>query len=296
MKFELEPDNRNCPDSLLLEDLVAVARTLNKSTITKEDYDKHGRFCSATIRKRFGSWNKALAKSGLAVAKRINIPIEELKADLLSVSKKLNLKHVSVSQYDANGRFTSVTIERAYGTWNKALEALGLEPHIGNKRKSEEELFDNMATVWETLGRQPKRDELQPPLSRFSAYSYIRRYGSWRNALIAFVENVNKSEDKKAAKTMDALPVMEKTVLSQSRRNHKTSRNVSWRLRFLIMKRDNFACCLCGASPAKDSRTVLHVDHVLAWSNGGETVFENLQTLCETCNIGKSDLVFEKIN
>jgi 5-methylcytosine-specific restriction endonuclease McrA len=35
---------------------------------------------------------------------------------------------------------------------------------------------------------------------------------------------------------------------------------------------------------------VLHVDHKTAWANGGETVLENLQTLCSKCNIGKSDL------
>ncbi|MCW5775769.1 MAG: HNH endonuclease [Phycisphaeraceae bacterium] len=32
---------------------------------------------------------------------------------------------------------------------------------------------------------------------------------------------------------------------------------------------------------------MLHVDHILAWSNGGETVLANLQTLCDRCNLGK---------
>jgi 5-methylcytosine-specific restriction endonuclease McrA len=36
----------------------------------------------------------------------------------------------------------------------------------------------------------------------------------------------------------------------------------------------------------------LHVDHIYPWAKGGETVVENLQTLCMTCNIGKSDEVF----
>ncbi|MCL4507775.1 MAG: HNH endonuclease [Chloroflexi bacterium] len=34
----------------------------------------------------------------------------------------------------------------------------------------------------------------------------------------------------------------------------------------------------------------LHVDHILAWSKGGETVLENLQTLCSVCNLGKSNV------
>ena len=49
-------------------------------------------------------------------------------------------------------------------------------------------------------------------------------------------------------------------------------------------------CKKCGRSPATDPSIILHVDHIKAWANGGETVLENLQTLCSMCNIGKSDL------
>ena len=48
---------------------------------------------------------------------------------------------------------------------------------------------------------------------------------------------------------------------------------------------------MCGDSPAKNPNTVLHVDHIVAWTNGGEIVEENLQTLCEVCNIGKSNVL-----
>jgi 5-methylcytosine-specific restriction endonuclease McrA len=34
---------------------------------------------------------------------------------------------------------------------------------------------------------------------------------------------------------------------------------------------------------------MLHVDHIKPWSLGGLTVDENLQTLCEPCNLGKSN-------
>ena len=35
---------------------------------------------------------------------------------------------------------------------------------------------------------------------------------------------------------------------------------------------------------------VLHVDHIHPRRKGGPTTQDNLQTLCEKCNIGKSDL------
>ena len=68
----------------------------------------------------------------------------------------------------------------------------------------------------------------------------------------------------------------------------KKSRSISDKLRYAVLKRDNFKCCACGASPAKDPVVELHIDHILPWSKGGETKLENLQTLCSRCNIGKS--------
>ena len=69
----------------------------------------------------------------------------------------------------------------------------------------------------------------------------------------------------------------------------KTSRKISDKLRYQVLKRDNFKCCACGASPAKYPDVELHIDHIIPWSKGGETVINNLQTLCSVCNLGKVD-------
>ena len=71
---------------------------------------------------------------------------------------------------------------------------------------------------------------------------------------------------------------------------HRTSRAVSDSLRYKVLKRDNFKCCACGASPAKDPSVELHIDHIIPWSKGGETELDNLQVLCSKCNLGKSDM------
>ena len=76
---------------------------------------------------------------------------------------------------------------------------------------------------------------------------------------------------------------------SKENNKRKTGRDPSMKLRFEILKRDNFKCCACGASPAKDPRVELHIDHIIPWSKGGETNKENLQTLCSICNIGKGN-------
>lgn len=58
-------------------------------------------------------------------------------------------------------------------------------------------------------------------------------------------------------------------------------------LRYEILKRDNFRCVICGRG-AKDGVT-LHVDHKKPVSKGGLTTPDNLRTLCDSCNRGKSD-------
>lgn len=66
-------------------------------------------------------------------------------------------------------------------------------------------------------------------------------------------------------------------------------------LRYEILKRDHFKCVLCGRTPAEDN-IKLHVDHIIPISKGGKTEWDNLRTLCQDCNLGKSDSMPEIIN
>lgn len=53
-----------------------------------------------------------------------------------------------------------------------------------------------------------------------------------------------------------------------------------------LARRDGLACRLCGAEPG---RAGLTMDHITPWSKGGRTELENLQLLCEPCNVAKAD-------
>lgn len=290
MRFELEPDNRNCPDDVLLSDLQKVAASLGKDSLTKQDYASHGRFSPATMQKRFGSWNEALSKSGLQVAKRINIPEAELLADLKRAAAALHQDSITSEEYKQCGAFSAASIQRSFGTWAKALQLAGLQPTLNWRPKaSDEALLSNLATLWETLGRQPKTSDCREPLSKFSAHSYKHRFGSWRQALEYFVHNA----DQPPSPSANNIEQTEVASTSPPKRAG-SQRNPSWRLRFLVNRRDRFTCRACGRSPANENGVVLHVDHIVPWSKGGETTIDNLQTLCERCNIGKSDLAMHE--
>ncbi len=43
----------------------------------------------------------------------------------------------------------------------------------------------------------------------------------------------------------------------------------------------------CGRN--SESGVVLHIDHIIPRSKGGQDHIDNYQTLCDTCNIGKSN-------
>jgi hypothetical protein len=209
-----------------------------------------------------------------------NTPDQELLDDLTRVAKEIGKDKVTIDEYNERGKFHNTTLTRRFGNWFKSLEKAGLEK-TRNLNIPDEELFENIEAVWLRLGRQPRYQEMTKPLSKFSAGTYEKRYGTWRQALERFAKFIN-SEKIETEKTLET-----KTKVAS---NHKTKRDINWRLRHLIMKRDNFKCVACGRSPATDPKVILHVDHILAWSKGGETIYENLQTLCSVCNIGKSNL------
>ena len=90
-------------------------------------------------------------------------------------------------------------------------------------------------------------------ISSISSGSYLRKFGQWSNALKMFIQYINETEK----------------VYSIENHNvtyHKTKRDVNLRMRFIVMQRDNFKCCACGASPARDPSVELHIDHIIPWS------------------------------
>jgi len=218
-----------------------------------------------------------------------NIPDADLLEDIKRIAQSLPQKTVTGPEYEILGKYSLSTVEKRFGSWIKSLEAAGLETLGRKKNASKEELFENLKEVWVKLGRQPSYQDMHAPLSKFSGKPYIIRFGSWRKGLEEFVEFVNQTE--KPISETNSKPTLD---ISSSAANlqtkHKTPRDINWRMRFIVMRRDNFKCKICGKSPAKNPEVELHVDHIKAWAEGGETTFDNLQTLCSTCNIGKSDL------
>ncbi|MBF0892789.1 HNH endonuclease [Gluconobacter sp. LMG 1744] len=204
---------------------------------------------------------------------------EELISDVINVAKKLNKDKITIDEYNDLGKFHATTLTRRFGSWFLVLEKAGLKK-TRNLNITNDELFENIVTVWNTTGRQPRYNDIKPSISLFSAGTYEKRFGSWRKALEAFVAWANDADVAKSE------PNIEKNISI-----NKSPRNINWRLRALVLMRDGASCQMCGATPQSGAK--LHVDHIIPWSKGGETTLQNLQSLCEKCNIGKSNIMPE---
>lgn len=316
MEFILNEYHRNVSDEELLADMKRVAQELKTNALTIQDYKKQGRYSPTTVRRRFGGWNKALELCGmqanvyqiaasLSGHEHQSVDTDDLLDDIKRVAILLKKETISSLEYGEHGIYSRSLCHRRFPTWNDALQQAGLEPFRkgSNQRLDDEDMLKEIERIWIQLGKQPTSSDIKAGISQYSLHAYTEHFGGWRGALQAFVKYINEeepiteyiNEEESVTEVVVAKKrANEKSTVAYSQTDiprHRTPRDVNYRLRFKVMQRDNFKCCLCGASPAKDTTVELQVDHIFPWAKGGETIIDNLQTLCSVCNLGKSDLI-----
>jgi 5-methylcytosine-specific restriction endonuclease McrA len=302
-KFELSRLT-SYDDASLLAELRRVAALITTPAITQAEFDKHSKASASTIRNRFGGWQQALAVAGLG-DRYSGIVIsreppktysdDELIAELRRVAEKLGVKKMTMEMFNTHASINPETIRRRFGSWWKAMQRAGLEISNHGKRHSDNDYFENLLAVWTHHGRQPSYGEMDKPPSTISSGAYEAKWGTWRKALVAFIERVNsdirasapKSDEVETEQIPSTSPLRRRTRAACKRRD-EDRRTITLGLRYDILRRDHFRCVICGRSPSTDLGCHLHVDHIKPFSAGGPTVIDNLQTLCERCNLGKS--------
>lgn len=207
---------------------------------------------------------------------------DELVAALKEYSQLKDTQYIAADDFCRWFGVSEATAARPFATWSELCRQAGLHSRY-NRTQNRDDLLDNLGIVWEKLGRQPRAKEMKQPLSPISCSRYLKEFGSWYQACLEFLSwKSGVSPDEIAKETRDSII----TVAKDAR---KTRRGISLALRYDVLKRDGFRCQKCGRSPATETGVQLHVDHAHPWIKGGETVIENLQTLCSDCNLGKSD-------
>ncbi|MHA1522633.1 MAG: HNH endonuclease, partial [Promethearchaeota archaeon] len=195
------------------------------------------------------------------------------------------IKNVASNSFCKWFGISKTTIQRHFDTRANFCKKAGLTPRY-SRVVTEEDLLNNLDKVWSELGRQPRAKEMKQPLSPISISRYQRRFKkTWYEICLEFISWKSGTPVEEIERELRQIPI----TTPDTHVNHRTTRNINLSLRYAVLKRDNFRCVKCGASPALNPGTQLHIDHKTPWSKGGETEEYNLQTLCSECNLGKSD-------
>ena len=243
--------------------------------LTAKQSESKSRVCLRDIKHRTPKINKPLKYVFKSYHR--NITDKELICDLKKAAKKLGKNYLTINEYSKAGSFDPTTPANRFGGWNSAIVKAGLKVKKPG-RIPDIELMMNLKKVWDSLGRQPKMCDLIKPLSLYGTTVYTNRYGSWLKALKIFVRFANSRK---------LIPVNIVNSEQKRKKVKRLSRKISIGMRYEVFKRDKYKCRICGATPARDPNVTLHADHIIPRSKGGETILNNLQTLCSRCNLGK---------
>ena len=141
-------------------------------------------------------------------------PDEELLADMRRSAGEFGRDTITIAEYLEVGKAHPSTIQRRFGSWVKALELAGLQPSRSKIGITDEELFENIKSLWVTLGRQPRYGELKSSDFKYSAGTCEKRFGSWTGALHAFVDWVNSDSPNTVVKEAESSDEGSETSLS----------------------------------------------------------------------------------
>ena len=224
------------------------------------------------------------------------IPRSEIISELGKAAEHFQYTEFTKREFNEISSISASTVQREFGSWSRAIAAIrenlakkdiDLEP----RRKgsySDMQLFKEMERIWGALGHRPSKIEWQSSEPNISYIPYSRYFGGCEKAGLRFIEYKMGGEVTFAEEEQEQNRLISPDIVDTTKKTRR-KRNVPLRLRLDILKRDNFRCVFCGRSPATEVGVVLHLDHITPFSKGGDTVFDNLQTLCERCNLGKSD-------
>lgn len=115
---------RTFSDEELLSGLRVVADKLGRRTVTVEQFNQHGTMNPETIRRRFGSWRRAVEAAGLVISNRGRRYSESnYFENLLLVWTHYGRQPTYGEMESAPSRIGAGAYEAKWGTWRGALRA-----------------------------------------------------------------------------------------------------------------------------------------------------------------------------
>lgn len=112
---------RNITNEELISDMIRVAKSLDKSSLTAAEYDRHGKYHSRTISKRFETWNNALCLADLKISNQFYTDVE-LFDNLAEIWMRLGKQPSKRDLTSIGSPISCRAYERRFGKWSTALK------------------------------------------------------------------------------------------------------------------------------------------------------------------------------
>ena len=136
---------------------------------------------------------------------------EDLRQKIIKEIKRIalenNLDTVSQRIFRQNSNISTCHIYRQFDSWTEAVELAGLKPDTSRKKKTVDELWQELLRVCIKLNEIPGRLKFERN-SNFGGGIYTKKWGNWENALINFKEWLKIK--KPSSKFINLFPEKEK--------------------------------------------------------------------------------------
>jgi len=281
------------PEAMIAE-IRRVGALVQHPVLSIARFNRLARVHASTVIDHLGSWKTALQRAGLAHrfsgskgAPQHRRSDRLLLAAIRAVARTRPAAVLTTAMLEEEGVPTGL-LRMRFGSVAQAVRRAGFAHHNPTRRRTLEELHDNLLALWRHYGRAPSLREIGLPPSLVGRGPYLREYRTWKRALTAFVKGMHAyPEGRRVLDEATGTALARPWPGPRARPKAKRGRKIDLALRFRVLKRDRFRCTACGASPAEDPACKLHVDHAVPFSRGGGTELSNLRTLCARCNWGK---------
>lgn len=204
----------------------------------------------------------------------------EIIKNLKAFARLKNNQSFTTREFDKWDKkpISSGSITKIFGSWSEAMRKAGLKSS-SNRKKDTVEMVEIFKDAWEHYDAIPSAKQLDQYLKRESAPYTSRVYSHTFGSLGRLANRVIRYQQGEITDSELSAPFIPKNVRDP----------ISPKMRYEVLKRDNNQCLKCGASPTKENKVKLEIDHIVPVSKGGKNDMLNLQTLCHKCNLGKSD-------
>ncbi len=144
---------------------------------------------------------------------------------------------------------------------------------------------------FELFAKEHKGDiaQLRSPdkFENFSAFlEKVNMVEGGFNFVLQEINALRKDRDMLRDELNEAMEIIENGKINYNNPHNSRRKPITKSIRHEVFVRDNYTCIECGAT---NKQTRLHVDHILPVAQGGTDEMSNLQTLCEACNLAKSN-------